>query len=243
MSLRVCLLPLRIELRNSSANLQHFRARLQEISRHQPDLVCLPECAFTGYLYDEQDFAQFAEPIPGATTRVISALAQEHACFICFGMLEHTSQGVYDSAVLVDRAGEILLVHRKNHEHPPFINGSEVIAVDTELGRLGILICGDLFSDEVRSRLPHPLDVLLVPMARSFDGKSPDPERWEREERQVYLDEVKKAGVTTLRVNALEKSSEDASFGGALVVSPGGEILAESPHGTDQALIFDLDMP
>jgi predicted amidohydrolase len=57
----------------------------------------------------------------------------------------------------------------------------------------------------------------------------------------VYLDEVKKAGVTTLLVNALENSPEDASFGGALVVSPSGEILAEVPHGTQAALIYELE--
>ena len=241
MSLRVCLLPLRIEPRNPSGNLRHFQARLQEVARFQPDLICLPECTFTGYLYEAQDFVRFAEPIPGPTTDAVASLARQYGCYICFGLLERAPEGVYDSAVLVDRAGEILLMHRKNHEHPPFTNGSEVKAVDTEFGRLGMLICGDLFSDDVRARLPRPLEVLLVPMARSFDGKSPDAERWVREERQVYLDEVKKAGMTTLLVNALENSPADASFGGALVVSPGGEILAEAPHGTEAALIYDLE--
>ncbi|MCU0487203.1 MAG: carbon-nitrogen hydrolase family protein [Anaerolineales bacterium] len=241
MSLRVCLLPLQIEPRNPSANLQHFRARLQDVSRFQPDLICLPECTFTGYLYEEQDFVRFAEPIPGPITEAMAVLARQCGCCLCFGLLERAPEGVYDTAVLMDRLGKICLVHRKNFEHPPFINGGEVKAVETEFGRLGMLICGDLFSDEVRARLPRPLTALLVPMSRSFDGKSPDRERWAQQERQVYLDEVKKAGVTTLLVNALESSPEDASFGGALVVSAEGKILAEAPHGTDDVLIYDLE--
>ncbi len=59
------------------------------------------------------------------------------------------------------------------------------------------------------------MDLLLVPIARSFDEQSPDPERWEREERQVYLDGVKAVGVTTAIVNALEIDADDLpDFGG-----------------------------
>jgi len=240
--MRVCLIPLRIEVRNPSANLRHFQQRLREVAQYRPDVVCLPECAFTGYLYDEESFQQFAEPIPGPTTEIISALATEYRCFICFGMLEKTPEGVYDSAVLIDKAGQIVLVHRKIVEQMPFINGNQVNAVETEFGRLSILICGDLFSDDVRARIETPLSALFVPMARGFDGKSPDPERWLKDERQAYLDEVRKIGVTTFLVNLLESGVPEASFGGALVVSPGGELLAESPHGTDKPLIFDLSL-
>jgi predicted amidohydrolase len=239
--MRVCLIPLRIEVRNPTANLQHFQQRLKEVSQRQPDIVCLPECAFTGYLYNEQDFQKFAEPIPGQTTSAVSSLARESHCYICFGMLEKAPEGVYSSAVLIDKAGEIVFVHRKICEQPPFINGSEVKAIDTELGRLSVLLCGDLFEDEVKAKLDNRLDVLILPLARSFDGKSPDLERWLKEERQAYADEVKKVGVTGLIVNLLENSSEpEASFGGAMIVNARGKILAESTHGTDDVLIYDL---
>jgi predicted amidohydrolase len=239
--MRVCLIPLRIEVRNPSANLQHFQQRLKEVSQYQPDIVCLPECAFTGYLYDEQDFQRFAEPIPSQTTSALSLLAKEHRCYICFGMLEKTSEGVFSSAVLINKTGEIVLVHRKIFEQPPFINGSEVKIIDTEFGRLAILLCGDLFEDEVKAKLDKRMNALLLPLARSFDGKSPDLERWLKEERQAYADEVKKVGVTGLIVNLLENSSEpEASFGGAMIVNSNGEILVESTHGTDEALIYNL---
>ena len=154
--------------------------------------------------------------------------------------MESTPEGVYSSAVLIDKTGEILLVHRKIVEKPPFIKGDSVKVIETEFGRLAILICGDLFNDEVKVKIDDPLSVLLVPMSRSFDGDSPDLERWMKVERQVYLNEVKKVGVTTLVINALENSSSCASFGGAMVINSNGELLAESPHGTDKVLIFEL---
>ena len=239
--MRICLLPLRTRVRQPEANLKHLKARLAEVAAARPDLVCLPECTLTGYVYEEEDFRRFAEPIPGPTTAQMAELARLYQTHLCFGLPERTEAGTYNAAVLLDRAGRIGLVHRKNYEKPPFALGTAVESVETDLGRLGILICGDLFDAASVQRLDHGLTLLLVPMARSFDGPSPDRERWEREERQVYLDAVKNAGCRVALVNALDAGVEDLSFGGAILVSAAGELLAESPHGTDQSLIWDLE--
>ncbi len=238
--MRLCLIPLKITPRDVAANLAELERRLREVSRYRPDLVCLPECALTGYLYEDADVTKFAEPIPGPTTRRMSALAQEYKIFLCAGLLEVAGENFFNSAVLLDRRGRILLHHRKICEHPPFTNGTTVESTKTELGRLSVLICGDLFDEDATSRLDSSLDLLLVPMARSFDGRSPDLERWRREERQVYLDGVRAVRVTTAIVNALEVAENDGSFGGALLVDRDGRLLAESPHGTDTALIYEL---
>jgi len=240
--MRVCLIPLKIEPRNPAVNLSHVERRLAEIGRQRPDLICLPECAFTGYLYQEADLQKFAEPIPGPTTAAMSRLARANGCYLCFGMLERAKEGVYSSAVLFDKGGEIALVHRKISEQPPLAAGNRVQAVDTEIGRWSLLVCGDLFDDDIKDQLGETqAELLLLPLARSFDGKSPDLERWLSEERQAYADEVQKARMTTLLVNLLEDSSlPQASFGGAMIISAEGEILAESAHGSDEVLIFDL---
>jgi predicted amidohydrolase len=239
--MRLCLLPLRVRYRDPQRNFRHLEERLSELARSKLDLVCLPECALTGYLYDESDLKKFAEPIPGPTTERMGELARNYKIFLCFGLLEAESENFFNSAVLLDRQGRILLHHRKICEHPPFTNGTTVQTVETELGRLAVLICGDLFDEEATSQLDHSVDLLLVPMARSFDGRSPDPERWEREERKVYLDGVRAVGVTTAIVNSLEIDADEfPDFGGALLVDGAGRMLAESPHGTDEALVYEL---
>jgi predicted amidohydrolase len=239
--MRLCLLPLRVRYRDPQRNFRHLEERLSELARSKLDLVCLPECALTGYLYDESDLKKFAEPIPGPTTERMGELARNYKIFLCFGLLEAESDNFFNSAVLLDRQGRILLHHRKICEHPPFTNGTTVQTVETELGRLAVLICGDLFDEEATSQLDHSVDLLLVPMARSFDGRSPDPERWEREERKVYLDGVRAVGVITAIVNALEIDADEfPDFGGALLVDGAGLVLAESPHGTDEALVYEL---
>ncbi len=239
--MRICLLPLNIEPRNPAANIRHFRQRLAEVALCAPDLVCLPECAFTGYLYEPPDLEWYAEPIPGETTAAVATLAQAYHCAVCFGMLERAAEGFYSSAVLIDASGRTALVQRKMSEQPPFAVGNDIHVADTAAGRLAILICGDLFDEDARMRLDRRADLIIVPLARSFDGASPDPGRWLREERHAYAEAVSTLGVTALIVNALEDPAQpEASFGGAMIVSPCGDILAESPHGTDEALIFDI---
>lgn len=236
--MRLCLLPLAITPRTLRENLHYLEERLEEIAPQHPDLVCLPECALTGYLFEAEDLENFAEPIPSPATHQLARLACRYKIFLCAGLLERSDSDFFNSAVLIDPQGQLVLHHRKICEQPPFTMGK---TVQTELGRLAVLICGDLFDEDAVTQLDRKTDLLLVPMARGFSGRSPDPELWQREERQVYLDAVRAVGVTTAIVNALERAEEDASFGGALLVNHEGRLLAESPHGAEEALIYDLE--
>lgn len=237
--MRICLIPLKTEARRPDINFERLTKRLEKAMKHVPDLVCFPECTLTGYLSDASDLERFAEKVPGPTMEKIGRLARENSVYICFGLLESTADGVCDTAVLLDRTGNIVLKHRKINEKPPFSNGSKIDFADTMLGRIGILICADLFDKTVTEKLDPGIDIILVPMFRSFDGRSPDEARWIGQERGVYVDAAKATGKTVLMVNALECVDNEPSFGGAMIVNGQGRILAESRHGTDNELIWD----
>ncbi len=236
----VALIPLKTKPRLPIENLRHLEAVLASIANSRPDLIVLPECTLTGYVYEEEDLVQFAEPIPGQTVSTFAQLARRYQVHICFGMVEREGNRVYDSGVLLDREGRMLLVQRKLSEKPPFQNGERVKVAVTEWGKVAMLICGDLFHAQTVAQLPDDLDWVLVPMARAFAGQSPDPQRWESEERAEYLKAVKAVGHTTFLVNALEEGGEEPSFGGALIVNGEGKMLAESPHGSDAVLLYEL---
>lgn len=238
--MRIALVPLKTKPKLPKENLSHLETVLASIADTQPDLVVLPECTLTGYVYEEDDLGQFAEPIPGQTVSAFAQLARRYQVNICFGMIERDGKQVYDSGVLLDREGQVVLVQRKLSEKPPFQNGERVDAVATELGKVAMLVCGDLFHTEAVEQLPDDLDWVLVPMARAFAGQSPDKHRWELEERAEYLKAVKTTGKTAFLVNALDERIEEPSFGGALIVNGDGEIVAESPHGSDEALLYEL---
>ncbi len=239
--MRVALVSLRTLPRHPDANRREVETQLARIAPWKPDLVCLPECTLTGYLYRGEDLKRFSEPVPGDSTNWFGALAGKYALYLCASLLERASAGFFSSALLFDREGRLVLHYRKVEEKPPFLPGDSFVSADTPLGRLGILLCGDLFNERIRRRLHGSVDWLLVPLARSFDGRSPDAACWEREERRVYLEAVQAMSVTTFLVNALEVGEQEAAFGGAMIVGADGRLLAEALHGTSQILLWDTD--
>lgn len=239
--MRVVLIPLRTRPRQIEQNWAELERRLEEAAGFAPDLVCLPECALTGYLYEAADFEHFAEPLTGPSVRRLAGLARRMGSFLCAGLLERAPEGVYSAALLFDQRGNLILRHRKIEEKPPFRCGRDFRSVKTRLGRMGILVCGDLFNESASRRAAGRVDVLLVPLARSFAGRSPDPARWAAEERQVYWAAAAALKTTVCIVNALEVDVEEPAFGGALVIGADGRLLAESPHGSDELLLVEVE--
>ena len=166
------------------------------------------------------------------------------------GLLEREVDRLFDSAVLFDPTGEIILKYRridphwhgKNADPSVYLQGKTLSVVRTELGTFLFLICGDLFDDSLVQRVKDlDTDWLLFPFARNFDDNSYDQERWDREAKNEYIEQVKLVGVTTLMVNHLAgKSMFGATFGGAMVVRPSGAVVKSFPLGKPGILFVDL---
>jgi len=114
-------------------------------------LVCLPEAADWGWLYEHARRDAF--PIPGAYTDLLARLAKELNVWISAGCLERDGDKTYNSAVLIDRSGNIVLKHRKISTLKFLTRNlydaapkDDVAVVDTEFGRVGITICADNFN-------------------------------------------------------------------------------------------------
>jgi len=219
----------------------------------KPDLILFPEAAATG-LVNNDDPAHdlpFGQSIPGPITARMGALAGVTRAHVGLGILEREGDCLFDSAVLLDPVGRIVLHHRRmqpqwhGREADPKVyrQGEEMAAAETPVGKALFLICGDLFDDGIvgRARELKP-DVVLFPFARNFTDGSCDQARWDREERPEYVARAAKTGATTLMVNLIEdaKASDYPAFGGAMVVSAGGEIIAEHPLGQPGGLIVDV---
>ena len=66
---------------------------------------------------------------------------------------EKDSEKVYDSAVILDRTGRIVLKHRKTNTLEQLTkhlsdqgNAEDIKTIDTEFGRVGLTICADKFN-------------------------------------------------------------------------------------------------
>jgi omega-amidase len=138
------------------ANLNHIHHLIEGIVREEKvDLIVFPELANSGYVkpmdisFAEQ-YIQLADRIPGKFTKALSEEARKHGVHIVAGILEAhptVSLTVYNSAVIIDPAGEVVGIHRKMHipgeEKHYFCPGNTCSIFPTELGNIGIIICAD----------------------------------------------------------------------------------------------------
>lgn len=113
------------------------------------DLLLLPECLDLGWTHPS--CFNEAEPIPGPQSDNIAAVAKKNGLFICCGLTEKDGDRIYNTAILTDDQGEILLKYRKINvldvALPMYAVGDRLGVVDTKFGRIGLNICSDNYDD------------------------------------------------------------------------------------------------
>ena len=140
-------------------NIQYHVDKILSLKDEKPDLVVFPEPSISGYIRESnpenrRDYWDYgAETVPGPATDRIIAAAREVGCYVIFGIAERTAATMvpYNSAVLVGPEG-FIGVERKIHlpliEKDYFLQGTEPQVFNTAIGKIGIIICYELFFPE-----------------------------------------------------------------------------------------------
>ncbi len=155
-AVQVAPLPASLTPATVSANLGRCVELTRECVRATgAELVVLPETATTGFTpgCSKEELWDLVTELPGPMVEPIQAVAEELGVHVCIGTYERgTERGVvHNSAVLVGPSGDVLGVYRKTH---PFCSeivtgggwvtpGDTVTVCETELGRIGMMICFD----------------------------------------------------------------------------------------------------
>jgi beta-ureidopropionase len=139
---------------------------LETAGQQHVDIACLPE-EFAG--------TQTAEPIPGPTVNAVASLAKKHSMYVICPIREQAGQEQYNTAVLLDRQGQVAGQYRKvfvfwGEGVIPSRDGVKVF--ETDFGRIGILTCFDLNFPELWQQADQlDADILFWPSA--YTGGSP----------------------------------------------------------------------
>jgi predicted amidohydrolase len=200
------------------------------------DLVVLPESATTGYHPGAEADALWdaVSEIPGPVTDPLAAVARRLGVHLVWGTYERgPARGqVFNSAAVIGPTGEVLGVYRKTHlfvaerrEAGGWAEpGDRSLVVETELGRLGVVICfdGD-FPELTRLLAVQRAEVIVRPSAfmRSADI-------WELTNRARAYDNH----TFVVATNAVGRDPGGLLyFGNSMIVGPTAEVLA---RGTSQ---------
>lgn len=221
-------------------NIEISTQLVNEAVRQGAELVVLPECMNTGYLFDSANHCRaLAESVPdGAFVSALSALARKHDIFIASGITEWDgARGrIFNSGIMLDRKGEVAVHYHKQflatHDQNWFSFGERGCpVVDTDLGRIGLMICFDGRIPEIARSLALQGAEIIVDMANFFAMDQADmwgPAR--SYENGVWLVAATKAGY--------ERSIYYP--GGSMIVDPNGRVVAKMPYDRHGVIVADV---
>ncbi|WP_375739021.1 nitrilase family protein [Pseudomonas boanensis] len=210
-------------------------------------VVVLPELVQSGYLFhDLAEALALSESTDGPTVRLWEALARELDIVIVGGFCERLDEcRVANSAALVDSQG-LRALYRKTHlwdgENAIFTPGTaSPPVVDTEYGRIGVMICYDLeFPEWVRIAALAGAQLLCAPVNWP-DGPRPSIERPAEVVRVQANASVNRMFIAACDRHGLERGVNWVQ--GSVIVDPDGYPLV-GPAGTagEQILMATLNL-
>jgi predicted amidohydrolase len=222
-------------------NIELSTQLVNEAVRQGAELVVLPECMDTGYLFDSPEHCRaLAERVPeGPFVSAMAALARKLGIFIASGITEwdQSRERIFNSGVMLDRNGEVAIHYHKQflatHDQNWFSFGERGCpVVDTDLGRIGLLICFDGRIPEIARSLALQGAEIIVDMANFFAMDQADmwgPAR--SYENGVWLVAATKAGY--------ERSIYYP--GGSMIVDPKGRVVAKMPYDHRGVIVADVE--
>jgi N-carbamoylputrescine amidase len=249
-------------------NLQHALDQVRRAAGSGAQIVCLPELFQTQYFCQREDASLFdlAEPIPGPASSKLAAMAKELRIVLIGSLFEKRAAGVYhNTAAVFDANGELRGLYRKMHipddplyyEKYYFTPGDLGFrAFDTEVGRVGALVCWDQWYPEgARLTALQGAHVLFYPTAigwhpaekKEFGDAQHDA--WRTIQRAhaiangVYVAVVNRVGFETGDVRGRAASGAGLEFwGGSFLCDPFGRVVAEASHDKEEILIGEVDL-
>jgi N-carbamoylputrescine amidase len=250
------------------ANLEKAAQRVREAARNGAQIICLPELFGTQYFCQREDPSLFdlAETIPGPTTEAMSKIAKDTNTIIIASLFEKRARGLYhNTAALIGSDGSIKGLYRKMHipddplyyEKYYFAPGDLGFkAFDTELGRVGTLVCWDQWYPEgARLTALQGAQVLFYPTAIGWHPAEKEQygvaqhDAWRTIQRAhaiangVFVAVVNRVGHETGNIRGNEATGAGLDFWGqSFLADPFGRVLAEASHDREEILCAEVNL-
>jgi len=213
-------------------------------------LLVLPELASSGYVFmDEEEAQRSAEdPDDGPTVRALRSVCAAHGCHIVAGLNERDGDCRHNSAVLVGPSGR-LATYRKLHlfynEQTWFEAGDELPVVDLPIGRVGIIICYDLwFPEPARALALAGAEIIAVPTnwVASFKRMVWD-DRGYCQGDYVAMATAAQNGVVMACADRIGTEREVAFIGASIIVGADGwPVAGPASKDREELLVADVDL-
>ena len=256
-----------IQFRSDFAKPAENRRRLEPLIRSAADagakIIVLPETAITGYtsedfktvwklpnkeidgMFASRDPHGSAETVPGPSTAAFAKLAGELKIYLTAPLLEHepAKDQFFNTIVLLGPDGKLVGHYRKLNPWPVAESGwatkgdRGLVTLDTEFGRLGLLVCYDI-NFEPANLHARKIDMLLYCIAWVDSAKS----RW----FQVDLPRLAQNNqFAIIGANwTISRKYDWSGYGHSLIIDRQGQVLSRAKDDLREEIIYaDLAIP
>ena len=247
---------------DAGRNIEQAVKLVAQAAREKARIVCLPELFRSRYFCQSEDARSFdlAEGVPGPSTEALGAVAREKKVTVIAPLFERRAAGLYhNSAAVIGPDGKVSGMYRKMHipDDPGYYEKFYFTpgdlgyrAFDTEVGRIGTLICWDQWYPEAaRLTALRGAGVLFYPTAIGWHPGEKDAlgasqrDAWMTVQRGhaiangVYVAAVNRAG--------LERPPEGGAgiefWGGTFLADPFGVVVAQARTDGEEIVLGEID--
>ena len=241
---------------DKSSNLQKHKIAIQEAAKQGAQIICLQELFLTDYFCFEENVDHFdlADPIPSITTDILGQIADEYQVVIIASLFEKRAPGIYhNTTVVFDYDGSIAGVHRKMHmpEDPGFQEkfyftpgDSSYEAINTEYGKIGVLICWDQWYPEAaRLMALSGAQIIFYPTAIGWlaEEKAELGQQQHNAWESVQKGHAVANGLFVATTNRVGNENGTEFWGQSFIANPYGQIVSKASHKNDEILIYNVD--
>lgn len=230
-------------LGNLEKNIEHHLKYCDEAIKNKTDMIVFPELSLTGYSLKD---INFTIAVNIAKTKLLDKLKEKSKkiSIICGLAEEDENFAIYNSGILISD-GEIKFSHRKIY--PPtyglfeefryFSRGNECRAHDTKFGKIGLLVCEDLWHLSLPYTVAMDGAQIITGIASSPTRLSVNTDKFKNYEINSEHHRTYARILSTYFVFSNRVGFEDGInfWGGSEIVDPFGNVLSA-------AKLFDEDM-
>ena len=230
-------------LGNLEKNIEHHLKYCDEAIKNKTDMIVFPELSLTGYSLKD---INFTIAVNIAKTKLLDKLKEKSKkiSIICGLAEEDENFAIYNSGILISD-GEIKFSHRKIY--PPtyglfeefryFSRGNECRAYNTKFGKIGLLVCEDLWHLSLPYTVAMDGAQIITGIASSPTRLSVNTDKFKNYEINSEHHRTYARILSTYFVFSNRVGFEDGInfWGGSEIVDPFGNVLSA-------AKLFDEDM-
>ena len=237
------------------ANLAKTARLVGQAAQKGAKIICLEELFRTPYFpqYRSVKKDDFAETIPGESTKIFSALAKKYEVIIIVPVFEKDKKGDYhNSAVVINASGKLMPTYRKIHipqdplfyEKNYFEDSGEYKIYKTKYATFAVLICYDQwFPEAARAVKLAGADIIFYPTAiGNILGEKQKEGDWHNAWETIMRGHAIANSLYVVAVNRVGRENKLNFWGQSFVCDAFGKIIKKAGKSKNEILISKINL-